>query len=1022
MQTPDTHPIFRNKALSSLNVPRRYRLPVILLRALSLIPCLLGFTYNTKAAWNVDERDAGGAIYLYNTKRDYWVATLWCALAGYWSWILMTSMIRRWLYHYEVNNAIVRLLTLIVLNWSTSAFISSKGGSPTKIWMTICFVLLICNILKLVIGNSPKYHRKVEDVHVPRINLKSTVVKVLVLPLFFVTCVTMFVGIQQVDRLLYTTSQLLLQQTTFLLDKSSSLSASLSTSSSSGMVIMVLIFSSWTKESAQRRDMLRNTSLKLLTASSSLSEYNNNAKPKVVYRFIVGQPPSAWAQYNLGTGIIKESELYHDMLVVPTSDLQDHSSWKLFEALRWSMDTDYHYLIKTNDDVFVRWDRLLTELNHQGYQSEFWKGLVYRNPKEKLNADYGIPTLPAFTSGTLYTLSKNMVERIVKHHSTHRYTKREDENLAMWLFGLAIQPIHDKRIQDIDVCNEDQIAKQFKTLSSMETMYKNIQQQQPQCQGIQTTYQCAVCYPCFDKSDDWRSLNFQCDNSNGVLPYKIEYEQVPVEQVKDNLTISEIGKNDEWIIENVLSHRTSIYSDGEDWSLVYWVCWTSEPSTFTERHWRALELVWVHEPRAVIFMISNTLPQSFFDDYTKYGYNINVVHFNKQNLLNWKWYFGPGTMDWLSQWEKWEKGKHFYWHLTDYIRCLLLYNYGGTYMDMDALWIRIPPDRNVEFIGSDYSKLKSDYAWTLNSTDGLYLPQGVMRFKRGWKLFREMAESAFSAYTYDPECFNCGGPKAITTYVKHHLLPLQAAGFTILPQEVLYPVSYDVIHKYLLPDPLAEQELGGHLMDSTWNIHLFGKMTNKLKVQKGSIADLVLRAFDLDLPHRNAKTGEIISSTKTMQVPMKLMGPRDYIYKSPSTSIASSLSDNNEKKPLITMASSESLISTPGKLQGLNVIYIRGGVPIMKKVIIQVEVVMGQLQIGIPHQDMNVKHELILTDVTQKDVNAILNSLYYIPHTLHLANGGKDRLEVTISYENELGVIQEKDSIEVAVIIVEAND
>lgn len=290
----------------------------------------------------------------------------------------MTSMIRRWLYHYEVNNAIVRLLTLIVLNWSTSAFISSRGGSPTKIWMTICFVLLICNILKLVIGNSPKYHRKIEDVHVPRsINLKSTVVKVLVLPLFFVTCVTMFVGIQQVDRLLYTTSQLLLQKTLFLLD--TSISSSSSSSSSSGMVIVVLILSSWTKESAQRREILRNTSLKLLTSSSSSSsEYNNNAKPNVIYRFIVGQPPSAWAQYKFGSQLVDESNKYHDMLVVPTSDLNDHSSWKLYEALRWSTNTDYHYLIKTNDDVFVRWDRLLTELNQQGYQSEFWKGLVYR--------------------------------------------------------------------------------------------------------------------------------------------------------------------------------------------------------------------------------------------------------------------------------------------------------------------------------------------------------------------------------------------------------------------------------------------------------------------------------------------------------------------------------------------------------------------------------------------------------------------------------------------------------------------
>ncbi|CAO3591932.1 unnamed protein product [Absidia cylindrospora] len=958
------------------------------------------------------------SIYLYNTKSDYWVATLWCALAGYWSWILMTSMIREWLYHYEVNNAIIQLLTLTVLNWSTSAFISSKGGSPTKIWMTICFVLLICNILKLVIANSPKYHRKVEDVSSPRINLKSTAVKVLVLPLFIVTCWTMYVGIQQTNTLLYTTSQLMRHQP-YLLDTTASV---VSTSAPASVAVMILIFSSWSTEAAERRQILRDSSLRLLS--------NRQSSVSVSYRFVIGQPPSAWTQSVMGASLVDESNQYHDILVVPTSDLDAHRSWKVFSALKWSMDANYDYLVKTNDDVFVRWDRLLQELALQGSQSLYWKGLVYRNmawnfrnPKKTVNVDFGIPVLPSFTSGTLYTLSKDMVERVVQHDSTHRYSDHDDENLAFWLFGTAIQPIHDFRIQDLEnVCEEDLLAKPFTSSPSlMKSMYDNIANQRPQCANLKIDH-CAVCYPCYGKADDWRMLDLRCDHAKGVSPLVSSYEQISDGVVKDDLPRSVIGENDEWIVDGILSRKTSKYSDGDDWSLVYWVCWTSDSTTFTERHWRALEMVWVHEPRAVIFMISNTLPQSFFDDYTKYGYNIKVVHFNKDNLLNWQWYFGPGTHDWLSDWDKWEKGPFFYWHLTDYIRCLLLYNYGGTYMDMDALWIRLPPDNNMEFIGSDYTSIESDRQWTLDET-GLYLPQGVMRFKRGWKLFREMAETAFSAYTYDPGCFNCGGPKAITTYVRQHRAALENAGFTILPRQVLYPSSYLDIHNYLLPDLLADHELRTNLMRTSWNIHLFGKMTNGLSVQRGSIVDLVLRAFDLDLPHASAKTGEIVSSTATRTVPMRLVGPRDYVYHArsslpPPPAAATIVAPSTDT---IDPATSLLLEAAPGKLQGLNVVYIRGGPSTMTQVTIDVDVAVGRVQMGFPLGEPSLKSSIFLKDASQQQVNAVLNSIVYIPSSLHVANGGKDLMHISVSYGDD-DLVKVADTIEVAIFVVEADE
>lgn len=632
-------------------------------------------------------------------------------------------------------------------------------------------------------------------------------------------------------------------------------------------------------------------------------------------------------------------------------------------------------------------------------------------PSHHMELDYAMPILPTFTSGILYTLSSNIVDMIAEVEYPQRFVSRDDVNLAMWLFGFDMQPIHDIRIQDTpDACEESMIAKRFaydQFDKSMKLMYRNTEHREPQCFGLNKKKKCALCYPCHGKSDDWRSNNLDCDLNRGVSLLELsDYQKIPGPVVKDTLPPAIIGENDQWIIKDILSARTSIYTeDEENWHLLYWVCWTSGPETFTDRHWRAIEMVWVHEPNAVIIMMSNSLPADFFHEYTARGYNIQLVNFTKENLLKWNWYFGPGTQDWLQDWEKWEKGQFFNWHLTDYIRCLLLYNYGGTYMDMDALWIRIPPNPNLEFIGSDYSSLHSDREWTLNDK-GLYLPQGLMRFKRGWKLFREMAEGAFSAFNYDPECFNCGGPKAITSYVRERRSVLEEGGLTILPRKVLYPFSYLEIHKLLEPNSLAEQDMKNKIEPYSWNIHLFGKMTNNKPVQAGSIIDFVFKKFDLDLPHRDTKTHNIISSTGTYDVPMKLVGPRDYVYRAISERM---LEDDKKNENIL------SLQPVPGKFQGLNVIYLRGGPNKIAKVSLQVETSIGRGRINNGMYEKQFKFDM--QDVTMREVNSVLNTLEYNPTKLMVANGGRDRFKIDLTFEQDSKV--EKDQLQITIVVME---
>lgn len=66
--------------MSSLNVPRRYEVPVAILRGLSFVPAFLNTIHNLRASWQVPYRDAGGPLTIQTTQAEYYVAILWVSL------------------------------------------------------------------------------------------------------------------------------------------------------------------------------------------------------------------------------------------------------------------------------------------------------------------------------------------------------------------------------------------------------------------------------------------------------------------------------------------------------------------------------------------------------------------------------------------------------------------------------------------------------------------------------------------------------------------------------------------------------------------------------------------------------------------------------------------------------------------------------------------------------------------------------------------------------------------------------
>ncbi|OBZ85643.1 Beta-1,3-galactosyltransferase 5 [Choanephora cucurbitarum] len=501
----------KERGITSLNVPKRFQMPIMALRSLCLIPSAIGIYNNLVDTFITPSSDI---FKNKSTPLIHSTALLWCLLAGYWSWILTTSMLKRWLHHYELGNAIFRLVTLIFINWSVSAYLSSYYGidQPIWKWMTVCLIFFVSNMLKITLTSRPQHRPETQE---PRINHKSTFVRVLILPLTVVVFITMFTSMYQVAQMRRASVALSEQRMALpTFQRHPQLAEA-------EVRVMVFVLSAWTAKSVQKRKVFRETTLKLMPQDNQHISY--------FYTFILGQPPSDQVKDTVGPLIDREMREHNDILLLPCSDLYEDLSKKVYAAFEWAEQYDFDYFVKTDDDVFVRWDTISKEMELAGRTKRYWRGLAYHNippirSTENKNGElvYPLPIFPPYTAGALYILSRDVVHLVAGVKGPRVFVKNEDQNLGLWLYPFNILPIHDRRIQQIDVCENDMIGKHFGDFNepdaiggTMYDMLDNLQNGRKMCAGFKTSV-CGFCYPCHGKANHWKQWNFDCDDKKGV--------------------------------------------------------------------------------------------------------------------------------------------------------------------------------------------------------------------------------------------------------------------------------------------------------------------------------------------------------------------------------------------------------------------------------------------------------------------------------------------------------------------------
>jgi hypothetical protein len=272
--------------------------------------------------------------------------------------------------------------------------------------------------------------------------------------------------------------------------------------------------------------------------------------------------------------------------------------------------------------------------------------------------------------------------------------------------------------------------------------------------------------------------------------------------------------------------------------------WNTNQSNFRGRHILVLESLFIHHPQATVIMLSPTLDDTqLFLPFRRRGYRIYSFKISPRHILRWSWYSNEQTKDFLEHWDS--SDTYFYSHLTDYLRTIVLYLFGGTYLDMDALILQPLP--NEEFIGLAQTNLDENCEWCIENTSNLYLAPGVMRFQPYREVLRHILEKTFDRRAYDPSCFNCAGPVPYTQHIIEYRNKNDSdvMKLKLLEPHRLYPfMSTETETIFAKVEEDTSLELAD-LMKRSYSLHLFGHISDKFDIVRGSLIDRLFDRYDL---------------------------------------------------------------------------------------------------------------------------------------------------------------------------------
>ncbi len=238
-----------------------------------------------------------------------------------------------------------------------------------------------------------------------------------------------------------------------------------------------------TAMSKSRRDAIRSTWMTEIAASPGL--------PKVIVKFVIGTLSSSPDELQL---LEQEQNKFGDLMLM--KNLED-SFGNLTRKVLWSfvqIDQSYQfkYLLKADDDTFVRLQILVNELAQREFHTRLYYGFFTGDSKPLIRegdrysetnwhlCDLYIP----YALGGGYILSHDLVSRIVVNADGLKMFNAEDVSVGLWLSAFDVDRKHDVRFDTEYVsrgCRNVHLVSHKQTEKLMREKFANIKKYGKPC-------------------------------------------------------------------------------------------------------------------------------------------------------------------------------------------------------------------------------------------------------------------------------------------------------------------------------------------------------------------------------------------------------------------------------------------------------------------------------------------------------------------------------------------------------------
>ena len=210
--------------------------------------------------------------------------------------------------------------------------------------------------------------------------------------------------------------------------------------------LVVMVMSAFANQ--DRRNAIRSTWTK---------NYVNSEKKKLYLKFVIGTLQLNSSQKDM---LFAEESLHHDILILPDLyDAYNTLTMKVLQCLTWIDDNlNYSYVLKVDDDCFVRLDLIEKELTQRSSEKGlYWGNFAYdhyplQHGKWKESrwfaCDYYLP----YALGSGYVLSADVVHKISMLSDMTMMYNNEDASVGAWTSALDIERRHDSRFLS-EACN-----------------------------------------------------------------------------------------------------------------------------------------------------------------------------------------------------------------------------------------------------------------------------------------------------------------------------------------------------------------------------------------------------------------------------------------------------------------------------------------------------------------------------------------------------------------------------------------